>query len=529
MKRTTVQWLSMALVIALLAALSLGVVQAQEEQVLVVGHRESTDFYDPARGYTQTTGIVLRSVYETLVTFPDGDTTEILPALATDWTLSEDGLTWTFNLRSDAVFSSGNPVTAQDVAFSFNRVKNVGSSPAGSPAVANMAGATAIDADTVEVKLNAIDPAFLVGLTANWFAVSEAAVVTANGGTDAADAATTDTAGDYLDQNSAGSGPYMLAGWEKTVQTVLVRNPNYSGEAPFFDRIIIQNLEPAAQKAALEAGEIDIALDLTSDQMAGMNPEEISIFRGPGNLIHFLIMNNNPDVGGPVANPLVQQAIRLALDYEGYKALWGGLQPAANMPIGIAGALPESAALARDLEAARALMAEAGYADGFEITMDYWDSTFQGVSLGTNAQKIAADLAEIGITVNLSPGEIGPKLEAYRNGTQVFGYWFWGPDIEDPSDFLSFLPGGKVAKERALWMEDTVSQELLDMIAAAKVELNPERRLELYGELQLANQQNSPFAPFNQPDIQTAYRANLQGYVWHPVWLVNLSLLSRSS
>jgi len=66
------------------------------------------------------------------------------------------------------------------------------------------------------------------------------------------------------------------------------------------------------------------------------------------------------------------------------------------------------------------------------------------------------------------------------------------------------------------------------MIEAARSELDEARRLELYGELQLFNQQNSPFAPFNQPDIQTAFRADLQGYVWHPVWLVNLSLLSRS-
>jgi peptide/nickel transport system substrate-binding protein len=520
--------LRLMLLLILVLALSAVGVRAQDEQVLVVGHRESTDFYDPARGYTQTTGIVLRSVYETLVTFPDADASAIVPSLATDWSLSEDGLTWTFNLRSDAVFSSGNPVTAEDVAFSLNRVKNVGGSPAGSPAVANMASATAVDADTVAVTLNAIDPAFLVGLTGSWFSISEAAVVRANGGTDAADAATADVAGDYLDQTSAGSGPYMIESWDKTVQTTLVRNPNYSGTAPYFDRIIIQNLEPAAQQASLAAGEIDIALDLTSDQMAGFNADEISIYRGPGNLVHFLIMNANPDVGGPVANPLVQQAIRLALDYDGYKTLWGGVQPAANLAIGIAGALPESAALNRDLDAARALMAEAGYADGFEITMDYWDTTFQGVNLNTNAQKIAADLAEIGITVNLSPGEIGPKLEAYRNGTQAFGMWFWGPDIEDPSDFLAFLPGGKVAKERALWLEDTVSQELLDTIAAARVELNEEARLSLYGELQLANQQNSPFAPYNQPDIQTAFRADLQGYVWHPVWLVNLSLLSRS-
>jgi hypothetical protein len=90
-----------AVLAALLAALLLGVLAsaAQEERVLVIGHAESTDSYDPARGFTQTTGFVNRVTYQTLVTFPDEDASEILPLLATSWEVSEDGLTYTFTLN----------------------------------------------------------------------------------------------------------------------------------------------------------------------------------------------------------------------------------------------------------------------------------------------------------------------------------------------------------------------------------------------------------------------------------------------
>jgi peptide/nickel transport system substrate-binding protein len=148
--------------------------------------------------------------------------------------------------------------------------------------------------------------------------------------------------------------------------------------------------------------------------------------------------------------------------------------------------------------------------------------------MNTNAQKIQADLAEVGIVVELSPEDLQVSLEDYRTGKQGFGYWFWGPDKLDASDYLSFLPGGKVATERALWSTDSVDQSVLDMIAQAAVETDEATRLQLYTDLQLWAQQNSVFAPFNQPDIQTAFRANIEGYVWHPQWLVDVALLSRA-
>jgi len=514
--------------VLLFTLMSIGIVSAQEERVLVVGHTESTDSLDPAHGYTQTTGIINRVTYETLVTFPDADASAIVPLLAADWTVSEDGLAYTFNLNTMATFANGDPVTADDVVFSFNRLKNVQGTP--SFLAANIASVTADDADTVTVTLSVVDPAFLANLAANPFSISNDSQVMEAGGTAAEDAATTDTAEEILNDTSAGSGPYVLENWELQVETVLVRNENYWGEAPYFDRIIIVNIpEAATQKIALESGEIDIALDLTSDQIATMggNPD-ISIATTPGNIVHFLLMNNDPELGGPVSDPLVQLAIRYALDYDGYQALWGGLTPASPLAIGQLGAYGEDMAFVRDLDMARQLLTEAGYENGFDITLSYPVLTFQGVNMETNAQKIQADLAEVGINVTLNPGELQVSLEEYRNGDQGFGYWFWGPDFLDPIDVLSFLPGGKVGGERANWTDENAEQAILDLRDQAAVESNPDARVELFGQIQDYLRESGPWVPFLQPNVQTAFQSDLQGYVWHPQWLINLAILSSA-
>lgn len=515
-------------VIVALAALTVGALQAQEESVLVVGHAESTDSLDPARGYTQTTGIINHVTYDTLVTFPSDSAASIEPLLAESWTVSDDGLTYTFTLRAGAVFASGDPLTATDVAYSINRVKHVKGNP--SSLAANIAGAEATDDVTVVITLIEPSPAFLSVLTNNAFGVVDSEVVTANGGTDAEGADTADTAEAFLNSTSVGSGPYVLESWEPQVATVLVRNENYWGDAPYFDRIIITNIpEAATQKVALESGEIDIALDLTSDQIPSLEGNaDISIFRGAGNIVHFLLMNGNPEVGGPMSDPQVQLAVRYALDYEGYKALWGGITPASPMAFGLATAQGEDMALTRDLDRSRELLTEAGYPDGFDITLDYPIFTFQGVNMDTNAQKIQADLAEVGINVTLNPGELQVALESYRNGLEGFGYWFWGPDVLDPTDTLSFAPGEKVGGVRAQWQLENADPAWADLIARGRVETDPAVREEIFTQVQELFRQSGAFAAFLQPGVQTAFRADLEGYVWHPQWLVDLAILSRA-
>ncbi len=502
---------------------------AQDEKVIVIGHAETTDAYDPAHAFSPTSGIVNHATYDTLVTFPDGDASEILPSLATSWTISDDGLTYTFVLNADAVFSDGSPVEADDVVFSFNRLKNVKAQP--SFLADPIASVSAVDAGTVTITLGEPRPSFLSELANTAFAVNNAEVVIASGGAADENAAGSDTALETLNQTSAGSGPYQLESWTPQEQTVLVRNPNYWGEAPYFDRIVIANIpEAATQKVALESGEIDLATDLSPDQITGLEGDEaISIYTGLSNWTHFILMNRDKVIGGPVSDPKVAEAVRLALDYGGYRDLWAGsTTPGTNMWVGLAGAYAQDKSLERNVARAKELLAEAGYADGFDITLDYPDMTFGGVNLSTNAQKIQADLAEIGIRVELAPAEVQVSLEGYRSGTQGFAYWFWGPDKLDPVDFLEFLPGGKVATERAMWSTDMVDQSVLELIAQAKVETDPAKRADIFTQLQDFAQANSAFAPFSVPAVQTAYRSNIAGYVNHPQWSFDLSLLSRT-
>lgn len=510
--------------------LILGTVQSQDEKVLVIGHAEITEAYDPAHAFNPTSGMVNRVTYNTLVTFPDTDASSIEPLLASSWSISNDGLTYTFNLRDDIDFANGDPLQAEDVVFSYQRLHHIKAQP--SFLTDPIAAIEATDNLTVVITLTEARPSFLSELANTAFSVVNAEVVRANGGTDAEDADETDSALEYLDQNSAGTGSYILESWSPQEETVLVRNPNFWGEQPFFDRIIIVNIpEAATQKVALESNDIDLATDLSPDQVVDLeDKDDIGIFLGPGRWTHFILMNRNPEIGGPVANPLVAQAVRYALDYQGFRDLWAGsVTPGTNMWVGLAGAFGQGRALVRDLERARELMAEAGYGDGFEITLSYPDLTWNGVNLSTNAQKIQADLAEIGISVSLRPGEVQISLEEYRNGEQGFGYWFWGPDKLDPVDFLEFLPGGKVATDRTRWTEEMVSREILDLIARAKVESDAAARAEIFTQLQEFAQESSAFAPFSVPAVQTAFRADIQGYVWHPQWGLDLSLLSRSS
>lgn len=514
-------------VLFVLVLLSAGALQAQDEKVLVVGHAESTDSLDPARGYTQTTGIINQVTYDTLVTFPKDSAASIEPRLAESWTVSDDGLTYTFTLR-DAKFADGNALKASDVVYSVNRLKYIKGNPSYLTDI--VASVAAPDDKTVVFTLTTLSPTFLTSLTNSAFGVVEEAVVAANGGNAAEGADANDTAGEYLDNHSAGTGPYMLDHWTKQTETVLVRNPNYWGAQPYFDRIVITNIpEAATQKTALEAGDIDLALDLTSDQMPSLEGNaDVTIASTPGNIVHFLLMNANPDIGGPMANKQVQLAVRYALDYEGYKALWGGITPGTNMVVGFPDAYGEDKAFKRDLDKAKSLLSEAGYPNGFDVTLDYPIFTFQGVNMDTNAQKIQADLAEVGINVTLNPTELQVALEGYRNGTEAFGYWFWGPDVLDSTDVLSFLPDEKVGL-RAGWTAALADPDIVGWDAQAKVALDAATRTDLFTKIQDYLQQKGPFAPFLQPNVQTAFRSDITGYYWHPQWLVDLSLLARAS
>ncbi len=378
----------------------------EASDILVVAIAEDTASLDPARSFETLPGIVHKATYQTLVSFPPDSVDQIIPSLATSWEISDDGTVYTFTLDDRAVFSNGDPVTAGDVVFSFDRVKNIAGNP--SFLAETIASVEAADDQTVVLTLTQPDPAILAKLIYDAFSVVNQSEVEANGGASGEDAATADTAEEWLNQNSAGSGPYILESWEPAVETVLVRNENYWGEAPAIERVIFSNSpEAATQKIQLEAGDIDIAFDLSSDQLPSLadNPN-VSIYEGLSDTLIFLKGNQDPEVGGPMSDPIVQAAVRYALDYEGIRILSGGqaATPASMLPIGFLGAYEANSGIVRDVEKSKELLAEAGYPDGLDIEIAYPDFTFAGVNFGTFAQKVQADLNEAGFNAIIGPG-----------------------------------------------------------------------------------------------------------------------------
>ena len=520
--------ITIVLLVATLSVMAfVGVIAQGEEKVLVVGLSEDYHSLDPSRAYEPGGSLIHHTVYDTLVTFPSDSVSEVLPNLAESWKISEDGLVYTFTLRGDVAFSNGHLLTAEDVVFSFNRMKNLKDNPAF--LADTIAKVEATDALTVAVTLHQPDPAILAKLVFDAFSIVDAEEVRAHGGTDAEDAAETDTAEEWLMEHSAGTGPYMVDSYTPTVQTVLAKNPNYWGESSYFDRIIIRNLpETATQKLALEAGDIHIAMDVTADQVPTLEAnKKIQVFSTHSDTLIFLLCNQDPEIGGPVTDPLVQLAIRYAIDYEGFRLLSGrgANSPAAMVPLGFAGALDPSEGIIRDLDKARELLTQAGYPNGFQIDLRYPDFNYIGTEFGVVAQKVQADLAEVGIDAKLVPEEFQVSLAAYRAGEQGFSQWLWNPDYQDTLDYVEFLPAGVVGN-RANWTDENADQEILNLRDAVKVETDPNKRNDLFRDIQLYEQQKGPFTPLFQPGVHFAYNADLKGFYYNGQWRVDLTALS---
>jgi len=504
---------------------------AADPKTLVVGTSFDAKSLDPARGFEPTTEMVHKATYNTLVTLSDSDISQIVPDLATSWDISPDAKVFTFHLRPGVRFQpSGNPMTSADAKWSLERAMNIKGNP--SFLLDGIVGVDAPDPQTLVITKSASDPAFISKATFGVFAVLDSKTVQAHGGTNAADAATSDTAEQWLNQNSAGTGPFVLTKWTPESEIDLVKSNGFWAGEPPFDRVIYRNITTAASaKLTLQAGDIDIATAVSPDSVADLEADpQIKVVQGVGTDVFFLLMNESPDLaGGVMANPQVQLAIRYALDYAGINELVGGpaVTPATPLPVSFLGAYGPDHAFKRDTAMAQSLLAQAGYPNGFSIDLQYPNFTADGVSFDTVAQKIQSDLADVNITVNLKPGEVQTELANYRDAKEAFGFWYWGADYFDSNDYLAFLPEGIVGK-RANWTNadsDATIQQLRDQIA---VETDTAKRAQEWQQVQDYLQQSGPWAAVVQPGIYVATRANVSGYVWNPAWRVNPYLLSKS-
>src|SRR4051794_23001916 len=216
---------------------------------------------DPARQAQYTPPMTLAATYDPLMTLEPGDYVQPKPALATAWARTPDGKGWRFTLREGVKFASGAPLTPQDVQFTFQRL--IALKEQTQQYIKAIDRCEVVDAKTIDLVMN--DPAapILNILCAPTFGILEKKVVEAQGGSMAPDAKEKDKATDWLNQNSAGTGPFRLVRWERNQQIQLVRNPNHWRGAPAYERVVIRHFsDSAAQLLAIRRGDIQAAFNL---------------------------------------------------------------------------------------------------------------------------------------------------------------------------------------------------------------------------------------------------------------------------
>jgi peptide/nickel transport system substrate-binding protein len=470
---------------------------------------------DPAQAYEFSSGELVTNVYDRLVQYDAEDTTVLAPGLATEWQVDEANKTITFSMREGVNFHSGNPVRPEDVVFSFRRVVELNLTPAfiltqlgWTPE--NIGEMVTVDGNNVVIRY---DGDFSSAFVLNVLAARPASVVDEL--TVMANEVDGDMGNAWLNANSAGSGAFELTAYRPAEIINLRANPDYYKGAPAVDSVIIQHVaEAATQQLLLQSGDVDMAKNLTPDQVAGLSGDAIKVETFPQAAVHFLSFNQKVD---ELTDPAVWEAARYLVDYEGManSFLNGQMEVhQAFWPKGFPAALEETP-FAYDPERAAQILADAGVETPINVTLDVINST----PFTDMAQSLQATFAEAGINFDILPGTGSQVITKYRERSHEAMLLYWGPDFMDPhSNAKAFAYNSDNSDDnyqatttwRNAW---AVPDELNRMTNAALAEADPEAREEIYLELQRRVQESSPIVIMFQATYQVAMAENVDGYV----------------
>lgn len=486
-------------------------------KTIIIARQTDLSTLDPENSFCDTCQIYLSAVYQTLVTLKPGSLTDAVGEIARSWDISPDLTTFTFHLDPAAKFANGDPLTSADVKFSLQRLKNLKAGPAFfMDGVKTIDG---VDPQTVKFTLEGPDSAFLMKLMAPYSVIVDAKVVQANGGTDAEGADKNDKAKDYLDAHSAGSGPYVLQSWTRNTEVRLTANPNYWGPPPNpqAQTVVIKDVKDAAtQRQLLERGDIDVAMNITHDVATQMQKDkDVSVQFVRSYDFLYLEANEKAD---PRLTKEVRQAIAAAIDYPGLiQATVGGhgIQPSTTIPQGFLGTdlVPP---VKTDKAAAKSLLAKGGQPNGFSIKLAYPNQVLYGVDMNVLAQKVAADLATIGITATLSPLEIGPWGGDYSGGSLPLTLAYWAPDYPDSSEYVSWFGLVGTPGTPSEWLGNVVNDQIVALNKQAAAAADNTQRAQIYKQVIQQMQDASYDIPLVQPDLVLANRSNIQNNVYSP-------------
>ncbi|HKG24527.1 MAG TPA: ABC transporter substrate-binding protein, partial [Thermomicrobiales bacterium] len=353
---------------------------------------------------------------------PDGHSIE--PGLAETWEASADGLTYTFHLR-DATFHDGTPCTAEDAAYCVNRAAKA-EGTAWNFILSVIDTVTAPDPKTVVITLKNV-----------WAPIeADLAMFTASIYPKAAHEAK----GDELFQHPIGTGPFMFDSWEKDVQIVLKKNPNYwDPPKPYLDELIFKVLPDSnTRMLQFQGGELDIATNVPFNQLQPLqNNPDVTVVLDPVARIDYIGINV---ARPPFDDKKLRQAMNYAIDKDAIitNVLFGFGEPANTFLPKMAGHDDASPGYPYDLEKAKALVAESAGKDGFSAKILV--QAGEAVDLQV-CQLVAAALAEIGGKVELEQVDGATLIDRVYNGTAPdfdFCKVYYTTDIIDPDELAEF-------------------------------------------------------------------------------------------
>ncbi|PSH65187.1 ABC transporter substrate-binding protein [Phyllobacterium sophorae] len=470
---------------------------------------------DPAEAFEVSSGEITGNSYDRLVRLDINDPSKIVADIADSWTVSDDGLTYTFKLKPGLKFASGNPITAEDVAWSFERAIKLDKSPA------LILAQFGLKADNVTEKAKATDPSTFVFTVDQPYAPSfvlnclTATVASVVDKKLASEHVVNDDFGNaWLKTGYAGSGAWKIRDWRANEIIVLERNDNYYGTKAPLNRVIYRHVkESAAQRLLLEKGDIDVARNLESNDLEQVvKNKNIATTSAPKGTIYYFSLNQK---NRNLAKPEVRQALKYLVDYDaiGEKLIKGiGEIHQTFLPKGILGELDDNP-YKLDVQKAKALLAKAGLKDGFSVTIDARNTQpVTGI-----AESLQQTFAQGGVKLDIIPGDGKQTLTKYRARTHDIFIGPWGTDYWDPNsnaDTFTNNPNNsdEGTNKTLAWRNAWDVPDLTKETKTALLESNGSKRAEAYRELQRQVLATSPFVVLFQQTEVAAYRSNLHDY-----------------
>ena len=489
---------------------------------------------DPAKAYDARSSVIQENCYDRLITYEGADASKLAPQLAERWEVSDDASVITFYLRKDAVFHNGDPVTAEAVRYSFNRVITMNQEPAWMiQMLMDLDSVKVIDPYTVEIHLLIPYAASLGILTHTSASIVNPAVVEANGGIVA------DDENLWMNQNEggAGSGPYVLKEWIPAERLVFERFDGYWGEKGKIKTIecpIV--LEMATRIMLLRAGDADIHPYFPQVNVPEVEgAENLTIAPYPSFDVDFIALGCR----GPLADRKVRQAISYAYPYEesiefiyqGYGSLLTGAIPAGMF--GYYG-IPEDQRYHLDLEKANQLLDDAGWVWPGEPGVGFRHKDYELLDveillpIGDEVRMQQAllyqnELKKIGFDLIIREivWAIAYKVVRAHESDGMFTGWL--PDYPDPDNYADAILGAD--NSDAIYGSSYSNPAMDALIAAAKVEADPVDRAELYRQIQILTFEDAPYIWVAQNINVTVLNKRVKGYYYNPALQINFASL----